>query len=162
MLRKIIGSLAVLVATIAIIGTGSATDLAPCQDSPSAAYLHALGVVDQFLVAWTNREQENGVALVSEGQRKTLGDDKLRDYVSGLSNPAHSSFIVGCGKRTGHGGQSFEFPVTLYFYYNGYPTGSGSQGSIKVGQTKDCAKAKYTQGWCVEALPQSPDLPVDR
>jgi hypothetical protein len=149
-------ALSLTVAAVAFArGNGLATDLAPCPDAPSADYLFALDVADRFLGAWSFREQDKGLALISQALRKKDGDEPLRDYISGLSNPAHTAFTVGCGKQNDKGEQSFEFPATLYEYYNGYPTGAGGEDSIEVGRTKDCGE--YTQGWCVTKLPSDYD-----
>ena len=161
MLRRLVGPLAALAVAIAIVrGTASATDLAPCQDSASAEYLQALSVADEFLAAWMFREEDKGIALVSAGLRKTVSDDKLREYVSGLSDPYHCSFVVGPGVQPHKGEQGFEFPVTFFFLYNGESTGGGYKTSIKIGRTKDCDT--HTQGWCVQSLPSSYDSDVDR
>jgi hypothetical protein len=160
MFRSLVCSLSVL---LAVVGSNRyvafANDLSPCPDPPGAEYLLALGVVDQFMGAWILRDESKGIEFVSEGLRKKIGNDKLRYYVSGLSDPYHSSFIVGCGKRVHKGEQTFEFPVTLYFYYNGEAAGSEYRSFIKVGRTKDCTR--YTQGWCIDSLPSSYDLEVD-
>jgi len=149
-------ALSLTVAAVAVArGSGLATDLAPCPDAPSADYLFALDVADRFLGAWSFREQDKGLALISQSLRKRVGDEPLRDYISGLSNPAHTAFTVGCGKQNQKGAQSFEFPAILYEYYNGDPTGAGGEDSIEVGRTKDCGKD--TQGWCVTKLPSDFD-----
>jgi hypothetical protein len=159
MFRRMVWPLAVLLAVVSGKRcVASANDSSPCPDPPGAEYLLALGVVDQFLGAWNLRDESKGIELVSDSLRKRVGNEKLRDYVSGLSDPYHSSFTVGCGGRIQKGAQTFEFPVILYFYYNGEATGSGYRSSIQVGRTKDCKG--YTQGWCVDSLPSSYDLEV--
>lgn len=160
MYRRMVWPFAVLMAVVSSMRcVASANGSSPCPDPPDAEYLLALGVVDQFLGAWNLRDESKGIEYVSDSLRKRVGDEKLRYYVSGLSDPYHSSFIVGCGQRIQKGVQTFEFPVTLYFYYNGETTGSSYRSSIQVGRTKDCKG--YTQGWCIESLPSSYDLEVD-
>jgi hypothetical protein len=134
-------ALSLTVAAVAVArGNGLATDLAPCPDAPSADYLFALDVADRFLGAWSFREQDKGLALISQSLRKRVGDEPLRDYISGISNPTHTAFTVGCGKQNHKGAQSFEFPAILYEYYNGDPTGAGVRIQSKLDEQKTAAR----------------------
>jgi hypothetical protein len=138
--------------------TARADELIPCPDTPSAEYLSALDVADQFLAAWDRRDQTKGVELVSSELRKKAGEDKLRDYLSGLSDPYHASFTIGCGRRAAGTVNTFEFPVTLNFLYSGEKSGSAYKSFLRVARTQDCGTS--LQGWCVSSLPSSYDLEV--
>ena len=97
---------------------------APAQRARSRAatgadqdYVLALTAADKFMVAWSTRNQDDGLALLSPRLKNKFPEDYFRYYISGLSNPHHQAFEIGRGKRLPSGG--FSFPVTMYMHYSG-------------------------------------------
>ena len=128
---------------------------APClarghAASPSSDYLEATRVADAFLCAWRSREGETGLVLISRRLRsEAKGESWLRQFVVGISNPHHEAFEVGRGIKGN--GQRYVFPVTLYEYYDGEPTGYAYSSKMEIvldGET-----------WKVDHLPMSSDNP---
>jgi hypothetical protein len=115
---------------------------------PSAAYLHALQTANAFLWAWLTRDADEGLRLISNHLRTQIHDDeRLRQFVVGLSNPRHQAFEIGRGCR--HNTNRYAFPVTLYELYSGEQVGARYLGILEV--------EKQSEVWRVNRLPRSPD-----
>src|SRR5437868_13378646 len=87
---------AVMLAMPGAAWTRSAT---PSRRMVDQDYVLALAAADRFLCAWRLRDQDAGLALVSDRLKRRRGEKELRSYLSGLSNPHHAAFEVSAGRR---------------------------------------------------------------
>ena len=71
-------------------------------------YVLGLSAADTFLFAWQNRDANLALSVVSSKLKSKVGEDHLRDYISGLSQPQHASFEIGPGTPLGDGRYVFE------------------------------------------------------
>ena len=114
----------------------------------SAEYLEALQIANAFLWAWTNRDAEAGLKLMSNRLRAQVKDDAgLRQFIVGLSNPHHQAFEIGSGRKQNAGRYSFQ--VTVYELYEGEQFGIGYKTTIEV--------VREGSNWKIDRLPRSSD-----
>lgn len=90
------------------------TQSKPAADTTvTAGYVRALERANQFLMCWSMRDQQCGVAMASPALKKAFGGDQpFREYMSGLSTPHHLSFEIEHGRELAPG--RIAFPVRLY------------------------------------------------
>jgi len=121
------------------------------EPTTQANYIHGLETANAFLWAWSNRDSETGLKLISKNLlsrlKKQNKEDWFRDYMTGLSNPHHSSFEIGKGKTINS--KRVTFPVTLYEYYTGEPMAFKYSSKIELVREGDL--------WRVDVLPLTSD-----
>jgi hypothetical protein len=140
------------VAAVWVASTAAATGKLPSvHPPPPAPYIGALRVADLFLVAWSRRDFDGGVALMSKaalsGRPGGRGDRRfgMRDYLEGTSNPHHAAFEIGPGLPVGP--DSFRFPVRLFEAYLGEPSGFAYSDTIDV--------VRQGEDWRVGRVPRT-------
>ncbi len=112
----------------------------------SLSYLQALQTTDAFLWAWTNRDAEIGIRLMSERLLKSAKNDSwFHQYMVGLSDPHHFAFELGPGEQLNP--ILYEFRVILYEASNGTKEGFKYKGKLRVIQ--------QGQYWRIDQLPAS-------
>lgn len=147
--RVIVGLLA---AGITGFGASAATPRTGASP-PSADYILALRTTNSFLAAWSSRDADAGVALMSHallapgGTATTARQAELRQFVEGPSNPGHQAFDVAAGIR--RSADRYAFPVTLFELYQGADHGDEISDTLEVVRDDD--------GWRVDRLPRSAD-----
>src|SRR5689334_1158486 len=109
-------------------------------------YVLALTAADQFMFAWSTRNQDEGLALLSSRLKNKFPEDYFRYYISGLSNPHHQAFEIGRGKRLPLGG--FSFPVTMYMHYSGQKENAPFPKPLTITVTQ-----AGPESWMVDELP---------
>jgi disulfide oxidoreductase YuzD len=109
-------------------------------------YVLALHTVNRFLCAWTMRSQEEGLQLLSPSLKRRFSEENLRMYIAGISNPHHTAFEVGRGRRldTKH----YAFGVTLYEHYTGQKWSRKKPGPLKL-----VVVQISPEEWLVDELP---------
>ncbi len=144
-----LGGLLLLLATPALLGAQ--------QAGPSASYVSALRTANAFLIAWSNKDDETGLSLVS---RRLLSDTTAfsrQQYLEGLSNPRHWSFEIGAG--TQQDSTRFTFPVVLYKYYWNEAGSYRYDSTIEVvRETEGLSKVEASLiqlGWRVDRVPRT-------
>lgn len=80
-------------------------------------YLLAINTINNFLIAWLDRDYDKGVELLSKEAKNSVPQEDLRMFFSGLSNPQHQGFEV-IGKEHVDNNK-IRFQVWLYEYYTG-------------------------------------------
>lgn len=111
-------------------------------------YLLALNTVNNFLIAWLNRDYDKGTELLTEKVKSSVTQADLRMFFSGLSNPHHQGFEVVGNKYVDD--NTIRFHVWLYEYYTGEappPTKRPEPYSIDVVKVSD-------EIWLVNTLPE--------
>ncbi len=89
---------------------------------PAPALTRALRVADKFLEAWSDRNANSGIPLLSSSLKKSHPLSYFRSFFVGLSNPHNESYEIG---YVGHpAANTYVFRTRLYYYYTGM-TGSG-------------------------------------
>ncbi len=73
-----------------------------------AGYVSALAAADHFLQAWQSGDVENGMVLLTSHAKEKATTDVVERF---FSNPGHSAYEIGRGKRLKRG--RYEFPVVL-------------------------------------------------
>jgi hypothetical protein len=81
---------------------------------PDPNYAPALAAVDGFLFSWSKADATGGMAYASPDLAHTIGDAKIKAYLSG---PGHAAFEVGKGQK-GAGG-TITFPIRLVWAQGG-------------------------------------------
>jgi len=109
-------------------------------------YVLALSAVDQFMVAWATRNQDDGLALLSPRLKNKFPEDYFRYYITGLSNPHHQAFEVGRGRRLPSG--DYSFPVAMYMHYTGQKETNGPPKSLTI-----VVVQAGPENWLVDELP---------
>lgn len=61
------------------------------------AYLHLERQII-FSYLWIQRDSKAGLTMISPGLRREGGDDALKTYMQGLSDPFHVGFMIGAGE----------------------------------------------------------------
>jgi len=80
-------------------------------------YLLALHTANNFLMAWLNRDDAKGAALLTDNAKKAVSAEDIKMFFSGLSNPHHQGFeIIGHENADEN---TVTFHVWLYEYYSG-------------------------------------------
>jgi hypothetical protein len=135
-----------IVATILIVLTaGCATTGGPRVDTD---YVLALSTANKFMEAWRSRDQDAGLALLSDELRASRPELDWRNAISGPSNPHHQSYEIADGVRLPDG--RLRFSVWLYHHYTGLRHLLVPRGKpewivlIKTGQEE----------WKVDGMPQ--------
>lgn len=100
-----------------LVSTPSAQRLGGAPGLVDRDYILALGAANRFLAAWQSRSQEAGLGLVSPRLRREAGEERLRRYLSGLSNPFNAAYEIGSGSRLPDG--RYAFDVRLFVYERG-------------------------------------------
>lgn len=117
------------------------------EPTAKANYVQALQTANAFLWAWANRDSEAGMRLISKNllskYKKENKEEWFRDYMTGLSNPHHSSFELGQGRTIN--AKQIVFPVTLYEYYTGEQKAFQYKSEIEV--------IKEGDTWRINTLP---------
>lgn len=137
----------VVAATVAMAGAASGRGASPPDSARvSAAYMDALRAADSFLAAWSTRNSDAGMDLLSARLLSGDADHKadLRQYISGLSNPHHRAFEIGAG--TANRAERVAFPVTLFELYTGERTGHLYRDTLEVLQERG--------EWRIDRLPR--------
>jgi hypothetical protein len=121
------------------------------EPTASAGYVKALKTANVFLSAWSNRDADMGLKLISghlsARLKKENNDIWFGQYMSGLSNPRHISFEIGKGKIVNS--KRTSFPVVLYEYYTGEKTAFQYKSAIEI--------IKEDDSWLVDLLPTTSD-----
>jgi hypothetical protein len=118
---------------------------------PAAAYIQALRTADLFLTAWAQRDDEAGLALISDAVlakgtvRQGDFEVELRQYMTGLSNPHHEAFEIRPGIRVGS--DRYAFPVRLLELTAGEPSGFAFSDTLEV--------VRQADEWRVDRLPRA-------
>lgn len=80
-------------------------------------YVLALATANRFLDAWRSRDQDSGLALLSNRLRESRTEDEWRMAIAGISNPHHQSYEITHGKHLPDG--RVQFDVWLHDHYTG-------------------------------------------
>ena len=110
------------------------------------ALSRALRVADKFLDAWSDRNANNGIPLLSSSLRKGHPLSYFRSFFIGLSNPHNKSYEIGyVGHPTTN---TYVFRTRLYYYYTGVTTHGGRPPSKKFDVVQN-SNGK----WMINSLP---------
>jgi len=105
---------AIVASILVMLVAGCATVGEPHVDTD---YVLALSSANTFLEAWRSRDQDSGLALLSDRLLKSRSEDEWRLAISGVSNPHHQSYEITRGHRLEDG--RIQFSVWLYEHYTG-------------------------------------------
>lgn len=111
-------------------------------------YLLALNTINNFSMAWLNRDYVKGVELLSEKTKNSVPLADLKMFFSGLSNPHHQGFEVIGKEQVDE--NTIKFQVWFYEYYTGEkpaPTERPEPQSIDVIKVNE-------DTWLVNNLPE--------
>jgi hypothetical protein len=131
-----------LVATVACSITGAGRAEGATLDP---RYVSALRCVDKFLYAWSNRDADRGLALVSAAGKAKYGAAAIRQFLIGTSSPNNAAFEVLDGKAQGTA--RYRFTVKLFYAITGGGLSLPTPQSIDAGATNVGACA-------IETLPK--------
>jgi hypothetical protein len=141
-MKGIFKTIIIISALVVSLAEGKVT-----EPTASAIYVQALETANEFLWAWSSRDADTGIKLISQNLlsklKKLNNNDWFRDYMTGLSNPHHSSFEIGKGKIINS--NRVVFPVTLYEYYTGESKAFQYNSKIEI--------IKEDTSWRVSVLP---------
>lgn len=145
---RVITTTIVLIALLFAAPFVQGKEIAP---TTSSNYAQALETANAFLWAWSTRNVNLGIKLISHRLllklKKEDNESWFRQYMSGLSDPHHLSFEIGKGKITNS--KRAVFPVVLYEYYYG--------GKRAFKYTSKIVVVKDGASWRVDVLPKSSD-----
>jgi hypothetical protein len=108
-----------------------------------AGYVQALRVANEFLQAWSHRDSETGLALLSDRLRSGLDEANLRQHIEGLSNPRHQAFEIGAGAQVDS--THCSFPVVIYEFYLGESDAYRAEVTLQL--------VRHGGDWRVDSLP---------
>lgn len=78
-------------------------------------YLLALNTADEFLHAWLKRDWMKGPKYLTLDFRERVGEQAVKSFFSGLSNPHHQGYEIVGTERVAS--SVVRFHVRLYEYY---------------------------------------------
>lgn len=144
--------LAGALAALALSGGASVSAQTARRPTGSSAvvdgsYVQALAAANGFLVAWTHRDSESGIKLLTPAVVRRYPNDDLVSYFVGTSSPMNASFEVGPGRMVSP--TRYVFNVVLYRYLNGMDAESHPNPASLVVVRSDAG------AWLVDNLPEA-------
>jgi len=138
----------ILFATLLSACLPASNRLPPSPALIDTDYILALSVANRFLSAWQNRDQDVGIAVLSNHLLQSRSEEGWRMAISGISNPHHQAYEITNGRRLRDG--RFAFTIRLYNHYTGFKERAKSRGTpstiilVKTGKEQ----------WRVDELPE--------